>query len=178
MESHVRRLSVVVAVQNVLVVASLLVTVCVYWRAEEQQRVSGDNVHIQFDPISRLQGNRTLQFDRTRSKHMMSLVDEQNQRILVNCTGPYVLYVDVCYQNLNLGNSTGFLQLLVEGSNTPVSSFTLQASREVCRGLHCIVFLRAKERASLHLLADEGFQIKNATVGLNYLLGTETQCYF
>lgn len=107
----------------------------------------------------------------------MGLADGRNQEILVNCTGPYVLYVDVCYLSLTEEEITGTLQLQVAGSGTPVSSFTLQASREVCRGLHSLAYLRASEQASLHLVAREEFKIKRATVGLSYLLGTASQCY-
>lgn len=102
---------------------------------------------------------------------MMSLVDKKNDTIYVNCTGPYILYIDVCYKSLSDEETRGMLQLQVVGSTTPVSSLALNASHEVCRGLHSIAYLRAREQASLYFHCTDGFKIKNVTVNLSYLLG-------
>lgn len=92
--------------------------------------------------------------------------------IHINCTGPYILYVDVCYLSMHEPESRGYLQLQVMGQTTPASSFTLNAtSQKVCRGLHSIVYLRAKEQASLYLTVTGGFKVKTLSVGLSYLLG-------
>lgn len=102
----------------------------------------------------------------------MSLADEKNDTIKISCTGPYVVYIDVCYKSLTKGEErTGILQLQVVGSETRVNNFTLQTADEVCRGLSSIAYLRKEEKASLHLYVKDGFKIKNATVGLSYLWG-------
>lgn len=105
----------------------------------------------------------------------MGLANKNNDSIYVNCTGPYVLYMDVCYKSLHEKEAKGILELQVVGSETPVSSVTLNASQEVCRGLSSIAYLRAKEEASLHLYFTDGFKVKNVTVGLSYLLGTRCE---
>ncbi|XP_026200659.1 uncharacterized protein LOC113151989 [Anabas testudineus] len=165
-ERRARKLAVVVAVQNVLVAACLLATLYVYWDAQKQH--SEDNVHIKFSSISDNQGNATLPFNEIRSSHMMGMVDN---KIHVNCTGPYIVYMDVCYKSLNKVNITGTLQLQVVGRKSPVTSFSVTTSDEDCRGLYSIAYLRAKDQASLHVYAKEGFKIKTATLGLSYLLG-------
>lgn len=102
----------------------------------------------------------------------MGLVDKSSDRIYINCTGPYILYMDVCYKSLRQYETSGALQLQVVGSKTPVCSFNLTASHEVCRGLHSTAYLRAQEQAHLHLYVTKGFKVKNVTVGLSYLLGS------
>ncbi|KAG7514291.1 hypothetical protein JOB18_029891 [Solea senegalensis] len=176
-----RMLAVVLALQNALVAACLLVTLYVFWIVQNQEPMK--NVHIQFGTISGVLRNETLQFGLVDSKNTMSRADGNAGMIIINCTGPYVLYIDLCYKSLDLEkghlNTTGTLQLQVKGSGTPRSSFRLQASHvKVCRGLHSIAFLRAKEQASLHLYSDRSFVMSELTVGLSYLLGTEAQCYF
>lgn len=101
----------------------------------------------------------------------MSLVGK-NDRIYVNCTGPYVLYMDVCYKSLREYETRGSLKLQVVGSKTPVWSVNLTTLHEVCRGLHSITYLRAMEEASLYLYVTDGFKVKNVTVGLSHLLGS------
>ncbi|XP_056234562.1 uncharacterized protein LOC130170890 [Seriola aureovittata] len=175
-EWRARKLAVVVAVQNVLVAACLFITLYVYWGVQDQERASGDNVHIQFDAIATISGNATLQFKHTKSMNMMSVAGEKKDKIYVNCTGPYVLYIHLCYTSLGGEKTTGMLQLQVVRDKTPVSSFTLQTSEEVCEGLNSIAYLKAKDQASLHLYAKEEFKILEVSVGLTYLLGR--QCDF
>ncbi|KAK2835795.1 hypothetical protein Q5P01_016279 [Channa striata] len=170
-EKRARKLAVVVAVQNVLVVGCLLVTLYVYWGGQTEP--PEDTVHIHFNVISGYTGNVTLNFNNPQSKHKM---DVNGNKINIKCTGPYILYMEVCYGNSANRNNTGILQLQVEGSTTPAPSFTLQTSREDCRGLHSIVYLRAEDKASVHCFSDEFFKIKNATLGLSYLLGRH--CFF
>lgn len=117
-------------------------------------------------------GNATLHFDHITTSNEMSKVDN---KIYVNCTGPYILYMDVCYRSLNKETITGILQLEVVGRTTPVISFNLTTSGEDCTVLHSILYLRVKEQASLHIYAKESFKIKNATLGLNYLLGARCE---
>lgn len=94
-------------------------------------------------------------------------------KIYVSCSGPYVLYMDLCYRDMSKEGASGILQLQVVGRDHPVSSFPLHASRDDCRRLHRIVYLKAKEEASLHWYStDSNFKIKNVTVGLSYLLGS------
>ena len=103
----------------------------------------------------------------------MSLVGKSSDRIYINCTGPYVFYMDVCYKNLNKKkeNATGRLQLQVERSNTSPSVFNLTTMQEECTGHHTTVYLRATDEASLYLYVMDGFKVKNVTVGLSCLLG-------
>lgn len=117
-------------------------------------------------------GNATLHFDLTSSSKKMSKVED---KIYINCTGPYILYMDVCYRSLNKKEITGILQLEVVERKTTVTSFNLTTSDEDCGVLHSIVYLRAKDQASLHIYAEVSFKIKNATLGLNYLLGTRCE---
>ncbi|KAI3368318.1 hypothetical protein L3Q82_008031 [Scortum barcoo] len=153
-----RKLAVVIAVQNVLVAACLLVTLYVYLNLTSPQ-----NVHIQFEAIADIPANETLKFTYVISSNMMSLVDEKNDMIYVNCTGPYILYTDVCYKSMSKEETRGMLQLQVQGSSTPVSSLALNTSHEVCRGLHSIAYLKATQQASLYFYCTDGFKIKNVT---------------
>ncbi|XP_051233626.1 uncharacterized protein LOC127350762 [Dicentrarchus labrax] len=183
---RVRKLAVVVALQNLLVAACLLVTLYVYRDVSQgvnrdvSQGVnrgdhdSEDNIHIQFVPIADVPGNKKLMFHEIESSNKMGLVAKKNDTIGINCTGPYILYMEVCYKGMNQPKEAhGTLELRVEGSNTSVSSVNLTASHEVCRGLHSIAYLRANERASLHLNCTDDFKVKNVTVGLSYLLGSQ-----
>lgn len=116
-------------------------------------------------------GTATLHFNLTSSNKEMSMVHD---KIHINCTGPYILYMDVCYRSLEENkNITGVLQLMV--GKTAVTSFLLTTSDEDCRQLHSIVYLKTKQQASLHIQAQDSFKIKNATLGLNYLLGTRCE---
>ncbi|KAF3691136.1 hypothetical protein EXN66_Car006810 [Channa argus] len=169
-ERRARKLAVVVALQNVMVIGCLLITLYVYWGVQTEP--SEDIVHIKFDVISGNTGNVTLNFNSTQSKERMGM---SGNKIDVKCTGPYILYMDVCYSNTGEVD-TGILQLQVEGSTTPATSFPLQTSGEDCRGLHSIVFLRAGDKASVHWYASAYIKIKSASLGLSYLLGS--QCYF
>ncbi|KAA8589276.1 hypothetical protein FQN60_012641 [Etheostoma spectabile] len=163
------RMLALVVVQNVLVTACLAVTLYVCWGAQSQTPASEDDVHIQFEPISGNPENMILKFGQVKSSYMMSLGVEERDKIYVNCTGPYVFYMKVCY--LGAKEASGTLELRVVGEERPVSSFRLNASHEVCRGLHSIAYLTREDKVSLHLNSTDGFKIKNAIVGLNYLLG-------
>lgn len=105
----------------------------------------------------------------------MSLHNNSKTEIDVRCTGPYVLYMEVCYRKPDTKEASGTLQLKVVGRESPVSSIPLNASHEVCRGLQSIAYLRRKEKAYLYWNSTKGFKIDNATVGLNYLLGTRCE---
>lgn len=93
-----------------------------------------------------------------------------NKKIYINCTGPYILYMDVCYMSLSDVEAEGTLQVKVEGKD-PLVNFTLHALNEVCRGLQSIVYFRVKDEAYLDLYSSNTFKIKNMTMGLSYLLG-------
>lgn len=96
----------------------------------------------------------------------------KNDKIYISCTGPYVLYMYVCYVRMDDHESIGKLQLRVMGQKTLASSHTLNAtSQKVCEGLHSTVYLRAKEQASLHLTVTGSFKVKKAVVALSSLLG-------
>lgn len=98
-------------------------------------------------------------------------------KISVSCTGPYVLYMYLCYKSLQEHQETrGSLQLQVAGKETPLSSFNLTVLHEVCNGYHSIAYLVEGEKASLHLYREGMFKVKNVTVGLRYLLGS--QCVY
>ncbi|XP_078024594.1 uncharacterized protein LOC144463647 [Epinephelus lanceolatus] len=177
-----RRLAIVVAVQNVLVTACLAVTLYVYWDVQSRplrtEQPFGNNMHIEFAAISDIPGNVTLSFPEVSSQNQMILVNKKD-KIYINCTGPYVLYVHLCYLDFLEQNATGTLQLQVAGEEekTPFSFPTLYATaHEVCRMLHDIVYLSKKNEASLHLISSPGFKIKHARVGLSYLLGS--QCVY
>ncbi|KAK5907347.1 hypothetical protein CesoFtcFv8_005210 [Champsocephalus esox] len=103
-DKRTRYLAVIV-VQNVLVTACLVVTLYLFWVVQNQE-ASEDNVHIQFNPITVSSGNRTAQFGKVKSSNMMSLADGKNDAIYIKCTGPYVLYMKVCYKSMD-GTKTG-----------------------------------------------------------------------
>lgn len=102
----------------------------------------------------------------------------RNDRIAVICTGPYILYMDVCFKSLHSRGGIGYLRLLVMGEETPLSSTTLNTSNGdlVCQGHQSTVYLRARQQASLYLCTPNMFKIKTVTLGLHYLLGS--QCYY
>lgn len=118
-----------------------------------------------------------MPFGGVYSSHMMSLVPEEKDQIQVNCTGPYVLYLYLCYKDRDQGGALGTLELWVQGREAPASSFPLRASVEVCRGLHSTAYLRNKERLRLRLNSTAGFKVKNMTVALSYLLGSRCQLF-
>lgn len=105
---------------------------------------------------------------------MMSVAGDNNDTVHISCTGPYILDVELCYKRLDPGTEerSGVLQLQVEGRGSPASTFHLRASKEVCRGLHNVTYLWAKDRVTLRLYTDE-LKITQATVGLSYLLGSQ-----
>lgn len=104
-------------------------------------------------------------------------VNEQKNKIHIHCTGPYIWHMNVCYKSMDTVNTTGKLQLKVEGSETPVGSIEMTTPAEVCRWLHSIVYLKADQEASLHFQSNSGFKVKNVTMGLSYLLGEKCQHY-
>lgn len=108
-----------------------------------------------------------LEFNTISSSYMMGFADK---KIYINCTGPYILYMDVCYTSIGGKQASGTLELQVVGKH-PVMNFTLQASYEVCGWHQSIVYLREQEAASLYLRSTEQFKIKNMTMGLSFLLG-------
>ncbi|KAF3835045.1 hypothetical protein F7725_027603 [Dissostichus mawsoni] len=184
--------------ENVLVTACLVVTLYLFWGVQNQE-ASEDNVHIQFNPKTAKRdltffsfsiipfsishpsvssGNRTVQFGKVKSSNMMNLTDGKNDKIHIQCTGPYVLYMEVCYKSMDGTETGGVMELQVLGRDTPrVSSFSLHASHEVsvCKGLHSTAYLSNKEEASLHLYPTEGFRFESMTVGLSYLLGSRCE---
>lgn len=120
--------------------------------------------------------NGTLQLN-IFSSFKMSVTGQKNDRIYINCTGPYLLYMEACYTNMEQQNETkGTLQLRVGSSETPLISFDMATSATVCRGHHGFAYFKAKDHASLHLYASNEFKVKNLTIGLSYLRGS--QCVF
>ncbi|XP_077440788.1 uncharacterized protein LOC144062879 [Vanacampus margaritifer] len=160
---------VLLAAQSVLVAACLALTLYAYWDLR-QLAASRDDVHIQFDVISDISGNATLRFDHVRSSHLMHLADERHSKIAVRCTGPYVLYADVCYRSLEK-NAAGTLRLHAAGRRAPLWASRLAGRRDACEALHAVAYLRTGEKAELNLRVTGRFKIKNVTVGLSYLLG-------
>ncbi|CAJ1060071.1 hypothetical protein L3Q82_008031 [Xyrichtys novacula] len=167
-----RRLAVVVAVQNVLVAACLVVTLYVYWTVQERvsSTAAGGDIHIQVEAVPDITRNSTLQLAHIYSNFKMDLLD--GRRIYTSCTGSYLLHLHTCYTSLKLGESrVAELQLQARKDEEPLSSFFLNTTHEVCRGLHRITYLRAKQNVSLHLFLSDGFKLKNMTVDLSFLQG-------
>ncbi|KAK9519225.1 hypothetical protein VZT92_021966 [Zoarces viviparus] len=172
-ERRTRKLAVVVAVQNVLVTACLVVTLYVCWDVHTRTpSAEQENVHVRFDPIADVQ-NGTVEFGKVYNSYMMGLA--KKDQIYVNCTGPYVLYMHLCYKDIDKKGASGLLELWVVERKAPVISFDLHASHEVCRGLHRTAYLMDKETLSLQLTYTDGFKIMNMTVGLSYMLGSQCQ---
>lgn len=99
---------------------------------------------------------------------------KEKDKICIKCAGPYIWHMDVCYESMGqeATGATGMLYLEVKRSETPASSFTLNATMQaICRGLQSVVYLRKKEEASVRLLCSKQFRIINMTMGLHYLLG-------
>lgn len=126
-----------------------------------------DSLHVSHPPD--ISSNGTLEFEEIRSHSRMNLVGKD--KISVSCTGPYVLYMYLCYKSLQVTEARGSLQLQVVGKKNPVSTFNLTALQEVCNGHHSIAYLKQGEEASLYLSVKDRFKVKNVTVGLWYLLG-------
>lgn len=106
----------------------------------------------------------------------MFLDDEKKDKINFNCTGPYILYMDVCYMSmLEAKEASGKLWLLDVGK-TPEILFSMSTSHEVCTVLHKTVYFRKKGKASLELKSTAGFKLKRVTVGLSSQLGR--QCIY
>lgn len=125
-----------------------------------------------------ISANATLGFPYTESMRMMSVAGTNNDTIHINCTGPYILDVELCYRSLDNKESTGVLELQVEGRESPASSFNLRASGQGqdCGGLHNITYLWAAQQVTLRLYSQShNFKILQATVGLSYLLGSQCE---
>uniref|UniRef100_A0AAV2KTD3 TNF family profile domain-containing protein n=1 Tax=Knipowitschia caucasica TaxID=637954 RepID=A0AAV2KTD3_KNICA len=178
-----------VALQTLVLSGCLLTGLCVYWSRHDprpgtsSETTSGtssptpelrDDVHIQFFPISDVLGNSTLKFEHVLHRKQMDLIN--GSHIFVHCDGPYVVHMYVCFKSTE-GQANGTLQLGVADSEHPHCTFPLQThqQQEVCRGLHGITYLRAKNDASLKLVSTHNFRIKNITVGFNYLLGSRCE---
>uniref|UniRef100_A0A1A8L0D8 TNF family profile domain-containing protein n=2 Tax=Nothobranchius pienaari TaxID=704102 RepID=A0A1A8L0D8_9TELE len=166
------KLGAVVVVQNLLVLACLLLTLSNYIYKPPREKPE-EIVHILVEDFKTLIENETLTFGHVKSNSTM-LLGEGKDTISINCTGPYVWYMYVCYQ---AKDSRGTLELQVRGSrDPPVSSFSLNAthdaaSKDICRGLHSLVYFRNKQVASVRLYSTTGFIFRNVTMGLTYLLG-------
>lgn len=126
-------------------------------------------------PPSDVPNNKTVQFHNIHSRYGMNLVDKTKDKIYINCTGPYLLYIEACYKSLRGNLTTGTLQLLVERNQTLVTSIDMNTSDEVCKGLHSIAYLKVREVAYLYLQSLHDFKVKNMTVGLSYLLGSRCE---
>lgn len=173
------RLAVVLSVQNALVAVCLAVSFYCFWL--EHQRVSErpeeSEIYIHFDPVTvsaDIPDNTPVSFKRYVN-HTMNLSGDTG--IQIRCTGPYMLYMEVCSEGLDgqLGNGTLELR---EGSRE-LASFSLQAREEDCRDslLHQTVYLRKGEIATLHFTSKgkNNLMVKKLTLGLHYLLGTQCQ---
>ncbi|RVE73988.1 hypothetical protein OJAV_G00036760 [Oryzias javanicus] len=167
------KLAVVVVLQNLLVAACLLTTFYLYYFREVPEE-SEKAVYIQFEGVTVLHRNGTVKFGDIHGYHMVKLEDKD--KIHIKCAGPYIWHMDVCYESMpqeatGATGATGILQLEVKRSETPASSFTLNATTHpLCRGLQSVVYLREKEEASVRLWCSGPFRIINMTMGLHYLL--------
>lgn len=108
----------------------------------------------------------------------MSVAGQKGDMIGINCAGPYLLHMYVCYASQDQkkkSESQGILVLQVaENGTAPLASFPMKASdKTMCMGLHSIVYLRASEQVSLNLYIFDDFKMKNLTVGLSLLLPGE-----
>lgn len=105
----------------------------------------------------------------------MSVVGQTGDRIRIECTGPYLLHMDVCHRSMDHRRSRGTLELrLAEGGTAPLASFPMHASsNQTCTRLHAIIYLRQSEQVSLSLYVFDEFKMKNLTVGLSLLLPGE-----
>ncbi|KAL6107475.1 uncharacterized protein ACO6RY_18242 [Pungitius sinensis] len=177
-----RRLALLVAAQSALLTTCLLAALYVCWDVQRRTpREEQDNVHIRLNPVSDFSGNVSVRFGGVYSSHMMSLVPEAKDLIQVSCTGPYVLYLYLCYKDREQGGVEGMLELWVKGHKAPASSFPLKTpvkvSEEVCTGLHGTAYLRDKEKLQFLLKSSASFKVKNMTVALSYLLGSRCQLF-
>ncbi|XP_029939581.1 uncharacterized protein LOC115382079 [Salarias fasciatus] len=177
---RISKLAVVVAVQNLLLVVCLLVTFYVYRdfqanKADFLTEISENIVHIQLSPIRPLSHNGTVNFTAITSSYLMDL--KSNKRdISIKCTGFYIWLVQICCASrketaTGTGTATGTVQLKVTGSETPVSSFTLDVAKDDCRGLHSIIYLKKNQQASVNLVVQKEFQINKMSVEMNSLSG-------
>ena len=124
-----------------------------------------------------VEGNTTLEFDGVQSKYLMSLDAKEKGVFYINCTGPYILYMDLCYMSMEGKEASGTLRLL-DGKENPETLFTMNSSSEECKDtvLQKTVFIKEKGKARLQLVSRGRFKLKNLTVGLSSLLGR--QCLF
>ncbi|XP_054900695.1 uncharacterized protein LOC129369377 [Poeciliopsis prolifica] len=167
---RVGRLAVVVAVQNLLVVACLLVTVYLYLESLAVQ--PKDPVYIQFETHAALRSDTHLELKTDRENKLQN----NNGNVTISCTGPYVWHMRSCYEKMgNSSNVSGNLTLLVKRT-LPVSSFAMNATQErVCRGLQSIVYLVAEDVIRFRFSSEKGFRMLNVSMGLSYLLGNKCE---
>ncbi|XP_007550842.1 uncharacterized protein LOC106947705 [Poecilia latipinna] len=170
--SRVRRLAVVVAVQNLLVVTCLLVTLYLYLMSPALQPKAIP--YIQFEVHTEFRADTLLELNKSSE----SSLQNNNGNITIGCTGPYVWYMQGCYDNMDDKKNTtvrGNLTLLAK-HNLPVGSISMNATQDVvCRGLHSIVYLVAEDVARFRFSSQEGFRLLNASMGLSYLLGNRCE---
>ncbi|KAM8744989.1 uncharacterized protein AB9X84_016397 [Acanthopagrus schlegelii] len=182
LERRAKRLVVIVALQNLLVAACLLLTLYAYCVQEPQSKLGDEstgvsNIHIHFTAIAAVEGNTTLEFEGVQSKYLMSLDAKEKGVFYINCTGPYILYMDLCYMSMEGKEANGTLRLL-DGKENPETLFAMNSSSEECKDtvLQKTVFIKEKGKARLQLESRGRFKLKNLTVGLSSLLGR--QCLF
>ncbi|XP_030290207.1 uncharacterized protein LOC115591934 isoform X1 [Sparus aurata] len=135
-----------------------------------------ENIHIRLLPIADIQGNQTLKFINSQSKYKMSLDDKNDDEIIISCTGPYILYMDVCYLSMLEGKEVNGTLWLLDERKTPEILFSMSSSHEVCTALHKTVYFRKTGKASLQLISTTNFKIKTVTVGMSSQLGG--QCLY
>lgn len=106
----------------------------------------------------------------------MSLDDKNDDEIIISCTGPYILYMDVCYLSMLEGKEVNGTLWLLDERKTPEILFSMSSSHEVCTALHKTVYFRKTGKASLQLISTTNFKIKTVTVGMSSQLGG--QCLY
>ncbi|CAL8309127.1 unnamed protein product [Lota lota] len=175
-------LVVAVTMPLVVVIACMAVTFHMYNTITSQQLVSEDMdkvedhryIFIQFDAIGDISDNEILKFKYFTS-NKVGLAD--NKEIDIFCNGPYILHMYVCSKGLDKHHGQGRLELRLAGTQTALTNLTVEGGGDViCKGLYTNVYLRRKEKATLHFSSEgQTLKIKNVTLGLHYLLG---QCQF
>ncbi|XP_043986280.1 uncharacterized protein LOC122839077 isoform X2 [Gambusia affinis] len=171
--SRVGRLAIVVAVQNLLVVTCLLVTVYLYLYLESLDvQQPEDIVYIQFAAHTGIKSDTHLELMTSSGNKLQN----NNGNVTIRCTGPYLWHMQGCYENMGkTTNVSGNLTLLVK-QTLPVSSIAMDAAQDVvCRGLYSIVYLVAEDVARFRFSSQKGFRMVNVSMGLSYLLGNKCE---
>lgn len=101
----------------------------------------------------------------------MSVVGQRGDRIRIDCTGSYLLHLDVCHRSMENRESRGTLALRsAEGGAAPLVWFSLKASsNQTCTDLHDIIYLRQSEQVGLQLYVFDNFKMISLTAGLSLL---------